>query len=223
MRRWSELAEHLAATTRTSEKTALLADYLRGLAPDELPIAAVFLTGRPFAEADQRAAGLGWSAIATTVTDLGIFVRCSKGTYLRTLAFDLGELLGPGAHLRSLRRLKVGPFGLAESVTLDLLMDLSKAGKRDELLARVLPIGRALDDLAELRLDDSLSRRVSHGHAPGPSDLSRLRAPPFPRGRKVRLVSPSGDVLAVAESDGVGTLTLLRVLVGGFASDSAEE
>jgi DNA ligase-1 len=70
MRRWSELAERVAATTRTSEKTALLADYFRDLRPDELPIAAVFLTGRPFPEADQRAAGLGWAAIGTTVTDL---------------------------------------------------------------------------------------------------------------------------------------------------------
>ena len=50
------LAERVAATTRTSEKTALLADYLRSLTPDELPIAAVFLTGRPFPEADQRTA-----------------------------------------------------------------------------------------------------------------------------------------------------------------------
>ncbi|HET9344655.1 MAG TPA: ATP-dependent DNA ligase [Candidatus Limnocylindrales bacterium] len=70
MRRWSELAERVAATTRTSEKTALLADYLADLPPDELPIAAVFLTGRPFPEADQRATGLGWAAIGTTVTDL---------------------------------------------------------------------------------------------------------------------------------------------------------
>jgi DNA ligase 1 len=70
MRRWSEVAERVAATTRTSEKTTLLADYLADLSADELPIATVFLTGRPFAEADQRAAGLGWSAIATTVTDL---------------------------------------------------------------------------------------------------------------------------------------------------------
>ena len=45
MRRWSELAERLAATTRTSEKTALVADYLRALTPEELPVAAVFLTG----------------------------------------------------------------------------------------------------------------------------------------------------------------------------------
>jgi DNA ligase 1 len=70
MRRWSELAERVAATTRTSEKTALLADYFRDLRPDELPIAAVFLTGRPLAEEDQRATGLGWAAIGTTVTDL---------------------------------------------------------------------------------------------------------------------------------------------------------
>jgi DNA ligase-1 len=67
MRRWSDLAERVAATTRTSEKTALLADYLRSLSPDELPVAAVFLTGRPFPEADQRAAGLGWAAIVAAV------------------------------------------------------------------------------------------------------------------------------------------------------------
>src|SRR6478672_5718749 len=70
MRRWSEIAERLAATTRTSEKTALLADYLRTLTPEELPIAAVFLTGRPFPEADQRTAGLGWSSMMAAITAL---------------------------------------------------------------------------------------------------------------------------------------------------------
>jgi DNA ligase-1 len=89
MRRWSELAERLAATTRTSEKTALLADYLRGLTPEELPIAAVFLTGRPFAEADQRAAGLGWSAIASTVTGLVHVPRSALGE-----AYDRSSDLG---------------------------------------------------------------------------------------------------------------------------------
>jgi DNA ligase-1 len=70
MRRWSDLAERVAATTRTSEKTALLADYLRSLTPDELPVAAVFLTGRPFPEADQRATGLGWSSMMAAITAL---------------------------------------------------------------------------------------------------------------------------------------------------------
>ncbi len=67
MRRWSELAERVASTTRTSEKTGLLADYLRSLDADELPIAVVFLTGRPFPEADQRATGIGWATIANAL------------------------------------------------------------------------------------------------------------------------------------------------------------
>lgn len=79
MRRWSDLAERVAATTRTSEKTALLADYLRSLDADELPLAAVFLTGRPFPEADQRAIGLGWSAIATVVAEVAGVARAELG------------------------------------------------------------------------------------------------------------------------------------------------
>ena len=67
MRRWSELAERVASTTRTSEKTGLLADYLRTLDAAELPIAVVFLTGRPFPEADQRATGIGWATIANAL------------------------------------------------------------------------------------------------------------------------------------------------------------
>jgi hypothetical protein len=94
-------------------------------------------------------------------------------------------------------------------------MALVKEGRRDELARYLLPVARALDGLAELQLDVPLSRRVLHGHAPGPADLSRLRAPPYPRGRRVRLTDPEGRVLAVAESDGVGTLRLLRVLAAG--------
>ncbi|MBI3747169.1 MAG: DNA ligase, partial [Chloroflexi bacterium] len=70
MRRWSELAERVAATTRTSEKTGLLAAYLPTLGAAELPIAVVFLTGRPFAEADQRATGLGWATMAAAIGEV---------------------------------------------------------------------------------------------------------------------------------------------------------
>ena len=101
MRRWSELAERVGATTRTSEKTALLADYLAGLAPDELPIAAVFLTGRPFAVADQRATGLGWSAIASTVVDLAGVPRTALGeAYDRSsdLGMAVADVLSAAGH-----------------------------------------------------------------------------------------------------------------------------
>jgi tRNA pseudouridine55 synthase len=151
---------------------------------------------------------------ASITLDAGIFVRCSKGTYLRTLAHDLGERLGCGAHLKALKRVRVGPFGIEDAVGLDTLMAAAKEG-RPQLELHLLPVARALAELAELQLDTQLARRVAHGHAPGPADLSRLRAPPFPRGRKVRLLDPEGRVLAVAESDGVGMLKLLRVLVSG--------
>jgi DNA ligase-1 len=101
MRRWSELAERVAATTRTSEKTALLADYLADLSPDELPVAAVFLTGRPFAEADQRAAGLGWSAIVSTVTELAGVPRSALGeAYDRSsdLGMAVADVLSAAGH-----------------------------------------------------------------------------------------------------------------------------
>jgi DNA ligase-1 len=101
MRRWSELAERLAATTRTSEKTAILAEYLRSLSPEELPLATIFLTGRPFAEADQRTTGLGWSAIASTVSDLASVGRSALGeAYDRSsdLGIAVADVLAAAGH-----------------------------------------------------------------------------------------------------------------------------
>ena len=70
MRGWSELAERVAGTTRTSEKTSLLARYLATLPAGDLRAAATFLAGRPFAESDQRAVGLGWATIAAVASRL---------------------------------------------------------------------------------------------------------------------------------------------------------
>lgn len=101
MRRWSELAERVAATTRTSEKTALLADYLRTLTDDELPIAVTFLTGRPFPESDQRATGIGWATIATAVAAISGADRNALGeAYDRhsDLAASVGDVLAGVGH-----------------------------------------------------------------------------------------------------------------------------
>ena len=101
MRRWSDLAERVAATTRTSEKTALLAVYLRSLTPDELPIAVVFLTGRPFPEADQRATGIGWATIAAALTAVVPADRADlAAAYDRfsDLAAAVGDVLAKTGH-----------------------------------------------------------------------------------------------------------------------------
>ncbi len=97
MRRWSEVAERVAATTRTSEKTRLLADELPTLSPDELPIAAVFLAGRPFAEVDGRSTGLGWATIAAAVTGLaGVPAGALGEAYDRSsdLGLAVADVLG---------------------------------------------------------------------------------------------------------------------------------
>jgi len=70
MRRWAEVAEAVAATPKKLEKTRLLAEYLAGLPPAALPIAAVYLTGRPFPESAQRTLGLGWANLADLTTRL---------------------------------------------------------------------------------------------------------------------------------------------------------
>jgi DNA ligase-1 len=101
MRRWSELAERVSATTRTSEKTGLLADYLRSLDEEELRIAVVFLTGRPFPEADQRATGIGWATIQAAVGQVLPADQIDMGAaYDRfsDLAMAIGDVLERAGH-----------------------------------------------------------------------------------------------------------------------------
>ncbi len=67
-------------------------------------------------------------------------IRCSKGTYIRTLCHDLGRTLGCGACLAALRRIAVGPFRIEDAVPLDQLL----AGSPEELSARIIPVDRLL-------------------------------------------------------------------------------
>lgn len=84
---------------------------------------------------------------------LRLDVTCSKGTYIRTLAEDIGEALGCGAHLIALRRVATGDFGLAHSVTLERLTAMTE----DERLACLLPVDALLPGHAviELGADDA--------------------------------------------------------------------
>jgi len=75
-------------------------------------------------------------------------VRCSKGTYIRTLAEDIGEALGCGAHLCALRRTGSGPLDVADALTLDQLAGLDEAGRE----ARLLPPDALLADWPAVRL-----------------------------------------------------------------------
>ena len=138
MRRWSELAERVAATTRTSEKTSLLAEYLRTLDADELPIAVVFLTGRPFPEADQRATGIGWATIANAVAQVTGAGRDELGkAYDRfsDLSAAVGDVLQNAGHAPD----SAGSPSLVEvAATFAAIEVASGSARKSQLLADLL-------------------------------------------------------------------------------------
>lgn len=105
-------------------------------------------------------------------------VSCSKGTYIRSLAMDIGAALGCGAHLSALRRTRVGAFGLAEAVTLTAL-EAAEPAARDAMLA---PVDALVAGFALLQLDAAdalalLQGRVLQCRAEGPRGLLRAWGP----------------------------------------------
>jgi tRNA pseudouridine55 synthase len=93
---------------------------------------------------------------------LTLYVECGSGTYVRSLAVDLGEDLGCGAHLTALRRLWVDPFREPTMVTVEQLQAAAGQGD-DALLSLLLPVSAGLSGLPELRLDAERTLAVSQG------------------------------------------------------------
>lgn len=103
-------------------------------------------------------------------TELTLLIHCSKGTYVRSIAHELGEHLGCGAHVIALRRVAAGPYGEADLVTFDTLAAaLEEEGTLDRFL---LPVGSAVGDWPEVRLNDTTAYYLRQGqpvivpHAP---------------------------------------------------------
>ncbi|MGZ6255846.1 MAG: tRNA pseudouridine(55) synthase TruB [Candidatus Limnocylindria bacterium] len=93
--------------------------------------------------------------------DLRCDIRCGPGTYIRSIARDLGEQLGCGGHLHALRRTEAAGLRVADGVAPDRLMDMAAAGR---LAEAVLPVGPLLH-LPEVRLDREAASRFVHGSA----------------------------------------------------------
>ena len=95
---------------------------------------------------------------------LEVEVRCGKGTYIRSLARDLGQRLGCGALVEELRRTRVGPFAASHGVTLDM--------GASAIVSGVLPLAAAVADLPELVLPLPTLERLRHGQKIPFSDLA---------------------------------------------------
>ena len=122
-------------------------------------------------------------------------VDCSSGTYIRTLAADLGHALGGGAHLRALRRTAVGTFTLAEAVPLE-----------GASVERLLPAAEALRALPAVVADGDLAAAVGHGKVMPDDRLAVAGDGPW------RVLDPDGRLLAVYERHGDATVKPAVVL-----------
>jgi tRNA pseudouridine55 synthase len=130
--------------------------------------------------------------------ELEFSVLCSKGTYVRTLAEDLGEKLGCGGHLIALRRTGIGEFGLDNAYTLTQLEGMDEA-RRDACL---MPLDRLVQSLPCLELDEIQANRLAQGQRLGLSDLQ-------PDGK--RRLYAAGRFIGLGELEG-GRLTPSRLL-----------
>jgi len=100
--------------------------------------------------------------IALSGEQLELEIHCSKGTYIRTIAEDLGRALGCGAHVIALRRLAAGPYGEADLITMDML---EAAEDHAALDAYLLPVSTVVQHWPEVRLNDDTAYYVRKGQA----------------------------------------------------------
>lgn len=97
-----------------------------------------------------------------TLPFIGINVICSAGTYIRSLAFDIGRKLGCGAHLVSLRRMKSGIFSLKDSISINDLKDLQE----DILHNNIIPIERLFSNIPDIEVDTITANKIMDGVVP---------------------------------------------------------
>ena len=122
-------------------------------------------------------------------------VRCSAGTYIRTLSHDIGKKLGCYAHMVRLTRTKVGLFGLGRTLTLE---ELKVAYEEGSLPEKLLPLEEALNFLPAIRVKEEYLESVSHGVALSKCFLETL-PDRFEPGHYFRVFGNNNKVVAVVE------------------------
>jgi tRNA pseudouridine55 synthase len=145
---------------------------------------------------------------AFSADELQIDVTCSKGTYIRTLAMELGRALGCGAYLTDLRRTAVGPFTIEQATTLEILGGLGAQRAREVLL----PVDVLVAGLPRLDCADPEALRFTQGR--------EIAGPEVGNGADVAVFGPSGRFLGVGSAGGAGRLAPLR-LMASAAGDKA--
>ena len=122
--------------------------------------------------------------------EIEIELTCSRGTYVRTLAADMGQSLGCGAHLKSLRRIACGHLTIDQAVTLDALERLDPS-----MAAPLLSLEKALDHLRAITWENQLLSRLRLGQ----QEILRHLDKPVEGEKLARILDPRGGLVALVE------------------------
>jgi len=162
--------------------------------------------GLPVNLEKRRVRIMEWTVLALDLPDVTFRVVCSSGTYVRTLAADLGRALGVGAHLKTLRRTVIGPYRVE-----DALGSGDMGGAAETVKGRIIPLRYALPHFTEVEVDEAMAFRVRRGYQPAWEELGKKA--PFPQ-EDVKLVN-GGDLIALVrcEPGAKGRLSVSRVFV----------
>lgn len=131
-------------------------------------------------------------------------VGCSKGTYIRTLVEDLGEVLGCGAYVAELRRTHAGPFELAQTVTLEELEQAHAEGGNEALDRFLMPSDSGLQDWPLLQFSEHSSFYWLHGQP--------VRSPDAPKFGMVRVQDHNGRFIGIGEVSEDGRIAPRRLI-----------
>ena len=137
--------------------------------------------------------------------EVEVYLECTKGTYVRSVAEDLGKALGCGAHVSALRRTKAGPFGIEDSVTMHTLEALKSNEQVAEMDAMLLPIDTALDGLPLVKLSESAGFYIRQGQP--------VQVPNAPCNGMVRVALETGEFLGIGEILDDGRVAPRRLIV----------
>jgi tRNA pseudouridine55 synthase len=166
-----------------------------GEAP-RVPVALPNATGGGPSPTTVGAGGVLSAGPPPATIDVTFDVVCSKGTYVRTLCADIGEVLGVGGHLAGLERRRVGRFCIEEALSLD---DLAGLAERGEVETRLYTLASALSDLSALHVDRDAVEGLRHGVAVPVSRVVSSEGA-WIAGAFVRLLSPDGRLVGIGKA-----------------------
>lgn len=124
-------------------------------------------------------------------------VGCSSGTYIRTLAADLGRSLGVGAHLSSLRRIQSGPFHVDNSVTIKQITHHLSNNTIGEV---IVSLRNALKGIKEIEISDELAQKIKNGFQPNWREISQERLSSFDSGDYLKAIT-NDTLVAILRKD----------------------